>query len=130
MSATPVRVERSGPGGAVARVTLDRPGAAERASTRASIDGLRAAFAGFAAEPPEALRAVVLAGEGRAFCAGADVAWMRAATTMPRDENEAARGDARAAVRSRSTPARPRSSRGSRGRRSAAVRACCASPTW
>ncbi len=32
---------------------------------------------------------MVLAGEGRAFCAGADVAWMLAATTMTRDENEA-----------------------------------------
>jgi methylglutaconyl-CoA hydratase len=32
---------------------------------------------------------VVLAGAGKAFCAGADINWMRAATTMSRDENEA-----------------------------------------
>jgi len=83
-----VRVQRSGPGGAVARVTIDRPDQRNALSSEV-IDGLWAAFAGFATEPPEALRAVILAGEGRAFCAGADVAWMLAATTMTRDENEA-----------------------------------------
>ncbi len=83
-----VRVQRSGPGGAVAHVTIDRP-EQRNALSGEVIDGLWAAFAGFATEPPEALRAVILAGEGRAFCAGADVAWMLAATTMTRDENEA-----------------------------------------
>jgi methylglutaconyl-CoA hydratase len=83
-----VRVERSGPGGVVARVTLDR---AEHRNALSGevIEGLGAAFAGFATEPPEALRVVILAGAGAAFCAGADVAWMRAATTLSRAENEA-----------------------------------------
>lgn len=83
-----IRVEREGPGGVVARVTLDRP-ATRNALSSELIEGLAAAFAGFATEPAAALRAVVLAGEGPAFCAGADVAWMRAATTMSRAENEA-----------------------------------------
>jgi methylglutaconyl-CoA hydratase len=69
-------------------VTIDRPEQRNALSTEV-IDGLAAAFAGFVAEPPEALRAVVLAGAGKAFCAGADINWMRAATTMSRDENEA-----------------------------------------
>ncbi len=83
-----VRVERGGPGGSVARVTLARPESRNALSTEL-IDGLAAAFAGFTAEPAEQLRVVVLAGDGRAFCAGADVAWMRAATTMSRVDNEA-----------------------------------------
>lgn len=83
-----VRVERSGPGGSVARVTLARPEQRNALSTEI-IDGLSAAFAGFASEPSSSLRAVVLAGDGKAFCAGADVNWMRAATTMSRAENEA-----------------------------------------
>ena len=82
-----VRVDYAGPGGSVARVTLARPDQRNALSTEV-IDGLARTFAGFAAEPAEALRAVVLAGDGKAFCAGADVAWMRAATTMDRDENE------------------------------------------
>jgi methylglutaconyl-CoA hydratase len=53
------------------------------------LDALGAAFASLAHEPADALRAVVLAGEGKAFCAGADVNWMKAATTMTRADNEA-----------------------------------------
>lgn len=83
-----VRIERDGPGGVVARVTLDRPDNRNAFSTEL-IEGLDTAFAGFAAEPAETLRAVVLAGEGSAFCAGADITWMQAATTMSREENEA-----------------------------------------
>jgi methylglutaconyl-CoA hydratase len=86
-----VRVERSGPGGVVARVTIDRPEQRNALSTEV-LDGLRAAFSSLAGEPAEALRAVVLAGDGRAFCAGADVNWMKAATTMTRAENEAQAG--------------------------------------
>ena len=33
-------------------------------------------------------RAVVLAGEGPSFCAGADVTWMRAAMALDREANE------------------------------------------
>lgn len=83
-----VRIERSGPGGAVARVTLARP-ATRNALDAEAIEALAAAFLAFAGEPADRLRAVVLAGEGPAFCAGADVAWMRAALGMSRDENEA-----------------------------------------
>ena len=83
-----VRVERLRPGGVVARVTLARPDTRNALSTEL-IDGLAAAFAGFASEPAETLRAVVLAGDGPAFCAGADVTWMQAATTMSREANEA-----------------------------------------
>lgn len=34
-----------------------------------------------------AVRAVVLAGEGKAFCGGADINWMRASLDLSRDEN-------------------------------------------
>ena len=46
-------------------------------------------FDALADEPPETLRAVVLAGEGNAFCAGADIAWMRALGGLSVEENEA-----------------------------------------
>jgi methylglutaconyl-CoA hydratase len=82
-----VRVERTGPGRAVARVTIDRPDQRNALSSDV-IEGLGTAFAAFSNEPAESLRAVVLSGAGSAFCAGADVAWMLAATTMTRDENE------------------------------------------
>ena len=39
-------------------------------------------------EPPEQLRAVVLAGDGPSFCAGADVTWMRASLGLTREQNE------------------------------------------
>lgn len=84
----PIRVERVGPDGAIARVSIARP-ASRNALDAEAIEALGAAFRGFADEPPSRLRAVVLAGDGRAFCAGADVAWMRAAMTMSRQENEA-----------------------------------------
>ena len=74
---TPLRVEREGPGGVVARVTLDRPDV-HNAFDAALIDELRRTFLRLAEEPPERLRAVVLAGAGPSFCAGADVTWMRA----------------------------------------------------
>ena len=45
------------------------------------------AFWSLADEPASTLRAVVLGGEGRAFCAGADIAWMRAAMTLSAEEN-------------------------------------------
>ena len=84
----PVRVARSGPGGTVARVTLDRP-ERRNALDRELGEALLAVFSGFAEEAPDALRAVVLAGAGGTFCAGADVAWMRAAAALSRDENAA-----------------------------------------
>jgi methylglutaconyl-CoA hydratase len=79
-----LRVERDGP---FARVTLARP-EVRNAFDAEVIAELRAAFDGLAAEPPERLRGVVLAGEGGTFSAGADVEWMRAAIGLSVEENE------------------------------------------
>jgi methylglutaconyl-CoA hydratase len=80
-------VERSGPGGVVARVTLNRPDV-HNAFNATLIAQLRTAFAALAREGPVTLRAVVLAGAGPSFCAGADVAWMRAAMALDVEGNE------------------------------------------
>jgi len=82
-----VRVERSGPGDVVARVTLARP-EVHNAFDATLIAELRATFAGLAREAPTALRAVVLAGDGPSFSAGADLAWMRAASELTVEANE------------------------------------------
>jgi methylglutaconyl-CoA hydratase len=82
-----MRLERSGPGDAVARITLSRPGR-HNAFDAGLIAELRAAFDRLAREPAEELRAVVLAGDGSSFCAGADVDWMRAAMTLDTEANE------------------------------------------
>ena len=87
-----VRLERTGPGGAIARVILQRP-EAHNAFDAAIIAELRTAFVILAREEPGALRAVVLAGDGPSFCAGADIAWMRAAMALDVEGNE---GDAMA----------------------------------
>lgn len=79
-----LRVTREG---AVARVTLARP-EARNAFNAELIAELRTRFDELAEEPPEALRAVVLAGDGATFSAGADVAWMRAAQQLSAEENE------------------------------------------
>jgi methylglutaconyl-CoA hydratase len=44
---------------------------------------------GFETDPAAAPRTLVLTGEGTAFCAGADMNWMRRSVTYSRDENEA-----------------------------------------
>ena len=49
---------------------------------------LRSTFAAFERESPSELRAVVLAGEGPTFCAGADIDWMRAAMSLDVEGNE------------------------------------------
>jgi len=74
--------------GAVAHVTLARP-EVRNAFNAELIAELRATFDALAGEPPETLRAVVLGGEGRAFCAGADIEWQRAARELSMEENEA-----------------------------------------
>lgn len=79
-----LRVTRDGP---FARVTLARPDA-RNAFDAELIEGLHATFETLAAEPPMALRGVVLAGDGSVFCAGADVDWMRAAAGLSVEENE------------------------------------------
>jgi methylglutaconyl-CoA hydratase len=73
-----VRVERDG---AVARVTLARP-ERRNAFDAATIAELTAAFADVADA-----RAVVLAGDGPSFCAGADVEWQRSAIDLSEEEN-------------------------------------------
>jgi methylglutaconyl-CoA hydratase len=82
-----LRLERSGPGDAVARVTLSRP-EVHNAFDASLIGELRTTFATLAREGPTQLRAVVLAGDGPSFCAGADLAWMRAAMTLDTEGNE------------------------------------------
>jgi methylglutaconyl-CoA hydratase len=80
-------VERSGPGGVVARVTLNRPDV-HNAFNAELIGELRSVFRRLSDEPAETLRAVVLAGAGPSFCAGADVSWMRASLGLTREQNE------------------------------------------
>jgi methylglutaconyl-CoA hydratase len=74
--------------GAVARVTLTRPEVHNAFNARL-IEALHDAFMGLSSEAPETLRAVVLAGDGASFCAGADIAWQRAAMALSMNENEA-----------------------------------------
>ena len=82
-----VRVERGGPNDTVVRVTLDRPDV-HNAFNATLIAELLKVFAGFAREAPIDLRAVVLAGNGPSFCAGADIDWMRAAMQLDVEANE------------------------------------------
>jgi enoyl-CoA hydratase/carnithine racemase len=67
--------------GDVLRVTLARP-ERRNAFDAALIEALAAAFADVGD-----VRAVVLAGEGESFCAGADVEWMRAAIDLSFEAN-------------------------------------------
>jgi len=83
VSAT-LRIERHG---SFTRVTLARP-EVRNAFNAELIEALRSAFDALAAEPPESLRGVVLAGDGPTFSAGADVEWMRAAIGLGVEENE------------------------------------------
>ena len=87
---TTLRVASDGP---VAMVTLARPDV-RNAFDEKMIEELTRAFAGF--EAGRALRAVVLTGEGKTFCAGADVNWMRRAAGYSPEEN---REDARRMAR-------------------------------
>jgi methylglutaconyl-CoA hydratase len=80
-----LRVERSGK---VARVTLTRPEVRNTFDAQL-IDSLRVAFERLRNETPDTLRAVVLSGEGKAFCAGADIQWQLNSRDLPMDENEA-----------------------------------------
>jgi methylglutaconyl-CoA hydratase len=80
-----LRVERLG---AVARITLARP-EVRNAFNAELIAALREAFDRISVEPPDSLRAVVLAGDGKAFCAGADIEWQRASIALSMEDNEA-----------------------------------------
>ncbi|MDP9269588.1 MAG: enoyl-CoA hydratase-related protein [Chloroflexota bacterium] len=83
-----LRIERSGPDGVVAQVTLARP-KVRNAFDAELIASLREAFDRLNLEAPGTLRAVVLAGDGPVFSAGADVGWQRASMSLTLEENEA-----------------------------------------
>ena len=70
----------------VAEVWLNRPDV-RNAFNDAVIAELSEAFAQLGAEP--GLRAIVLGGHGKAFCAGADLAWMRAMGDYDWERNRA-----------------------------------------
>jgi methylglutaconyl-CoA hydratase len=73
-----LRVERDGP---VLRITLARP-ERRNAFDAALIAELAEAFADVGHA-----RAVVLAGDGESFCAGADVEWQRSSVDLSHEEN-------------------------------------------
>ena len=75
---------RSEQAGDVLRITMSRP-EQRNAFDAALIQELTEAFSGIGDD----VRAVVLAGEGRSFSAGADVEWMRAAAELSYEENVA-----------------------------------------
>lgn len=70
----------------VARVTITRPDV-RNAFNAEVIAELRDAFAALSKDA--AVRAVVLAGQGKTFCGGADVNWMRGALALGYDGNVA-----------------------------------------
>ena len=78
-----LKVEREGD---VARVTLNRADV-RNAFNEAVIAELTATFAELGRDA--SLRAIVLAAEGKAFCAGADLNWMKAMAGYSWDENHA-----------------------------------------
>ena len=78
-----LRVERRG---IVAYVTLSRPEVHNAFNARL-IAELHAAFQTLSAD--DTIRAIVLAGEGKNFSAGADLHWMRASLDLSRDDNVA-----------------------------------------
>jgi methylglutaconyl-CoA hydratase len=86
----PVTLDIRRPTPHVAEVWLNRP-EVRNAFNDAVIAELSAVFTGFAAEIEQGgdLRAVVLAGHGKAFCAGADLNWMRSMADYSWDQNRA-----------------------------------------
>ncbi|RYD84350.1 MAG: enoyl-CoA hydratase/isomerase family protein, partial [Sphingomonadales bacterium] len=76
-----LKAEREGP---ILRLTLDRP-EVRNAFDESLIAALRGAFASVTPD----IRAVVLSGNGEAFCAGGDLNWMRRAADQTFAENEA-----------------------------------------
>lgn len=90
MTQAPYQTIRVDTEGDVARVWLSRP-EVRNAFNETMIAELRAAFESLGRDA--ALRAIVLGGTGAAFCAGADVEWMRRAMDLDEARNLA---DARA----------------------------------
>lgn len=89
---TRILAELDGP---VARITLARP-EVRNAFDDVMIVDLSRAFefvtARFSSDPGGSPRALVITGDGTAFCAGADANWMRRSVSYTREQNE---GDAR-----------------------------------
>lgn len=83
MHTSTLRIDRDG---AVARVFLNRP-EVRNAFNDGVIAELTGTFRALASEP--GLRAVVLGGEGKAFCAGADLTWMRGMADYSWEQNRA-----------------------------------------
>ena len=81
---TTLDIRRSAPH--VAEVWLNRP-EVRNAFNDGVITELTAAFRSLGADP--GLRAIVLAGHGKAFCAGADLSWMRAMAGYAWEQNHA-----------------------------------------
>jgi len=81
MEASLLEVRRDGP---VVHVVLDRP-EVRNAFNVALIEALRAAFETLGADA--GVRAIVLSGNGKSFCGGADVHWMRESLDLTREEN-------------------------------------------
>jgi methylglutaconyl-CoA hydratase len=79
--------------GAVATVTLNTPDV-RNALGPDLIEGVTQAFSELATEAT--CRVVILTGAGTAFCAGADLAWMRASRNLTESENVADAGRAQA----------------------------------
>jgi methylglutaconyl-CoA hydratase len=76
-------IQRSGH---VTRVYLNRPDV-RNAFNEQVIADLTSTFRQLAAEPD--LRAIVLSGHGKAFCAGADLSWMRSMADFSWEQNRA-----------------------------------------
>ncbi len=74
------------PSAQVAEVWLNRP-EVRNAFNDGVVAELNAAFAALGAEP--GLRAIVLGGHGKAFCAGADLGWMRNMAGYSWEQNHA-----------------------------------------
>jgi methylglutaconyl-CoA hydratase len=70
----------------IARVALDRPDR-HNAFDEALIAALTDGFRSLGADPQ--VRAIILSGNGKSFCAGADIAWMRRAGGWTAQENHA-----------------------------------------
>jgi methylglutaconyl-CoA hydratase len=72
--------------GPVAEVRLNRPDV-RNAFNAELIAALTSTFGELASDP--SVRAIVLSGEGKVFCGGADISWMRASLDLSFEENVA-----------------------------------------
>ncbi len=89
---TRLRFETGAP---IARLTLARPevrNAFDEGLIAEVTQALGEVARGFDAAPERAPRALVVTGDGAAFCAGADMNWMRRSVGFSREENEADAG--------------------------------------